>query len=68
MARNPKQGKINYINKDMYIYFLQLHLWHMEVPGIGVKFELQLQAEATATAPWYPSHNTRSLTHGFLTC
>ena len=30
--------------------FLGLHLWHMEVPILGVKLELQLLAYATATA------------------
>ena len=30
--------------------FLGLHLWHMEVPRLGVKLELQLPAYATATA------------------
>ena len=33
-----------------YICFLGLHLWHMEVPGRGVQWELQLPACATATA------------------
>ena len=31
-------------------FFLQLHLRHMEVPGLGVKSELQLPAYTTATA------------------
>ena len=30
--------------------FLGLHLWHMEVPRLGVQSELQLPAYATATA------------------
>ena len=30
--------------------FLGLHLWHMEVPSLGVESELQLWAYATATA------------------
>ena len=29
---------------------------HMEVPGIGVRLELQLLASATATAVWDLSH------------
>ena len=29
--------------------FLQLHLWHMKVPELGVESELQLPAYATAT-------------------
>ena len=26
-----------------YYFFLQLHWWHMEVPGLGVESELQLR-------------------------
>ena len=36
--------------------FLGLHPWHMEVPRLGVKSELQLPAYATATATLDPSH------------
>ena len=36
--------------------FLGLHLWHMEVSRLGVKWELQLLACATATAIWDLSH------------
>ena len=32
------------------VFFLGLHLKHMEVPGLGVKLELDLLASATATA------------------
>ena len=32
------------------------HLWHMEVPRLGVEWELQLPAYPTATATWDPSH------------
>ena len=31
-------------------FFLGLHPWHMEVPRLGVKSELQLPAYTTATA------------------
>ena len=27
----------------IFFFFLSLHLWHMEVPGLGVKSELQLR-------------------------
>ena len=37
--------------------FLGLHLWHMEVPRLGVKSELQLPAYTTVHG------NARSLTH-----
>ena len=33
-----------------FIIFLGPHPWHMEVPRLGVKLELQLLAYATATA------------------
>ena len=36
-------------------FFLCLHPRHMEVPGLGVKSELQLPAYTTATATWDPS-------------
>ena len=36
--------------------FLGLHLWHMEVPSLGVELELQLSAHVTTTAMPDPSH------------
>ena len=39
-----------------FFYFLQLHLWHMEIPGLEVKSELQLQAYTIAMATLDPSH------------
>ena len=36
--------------------FLSLHLWHMEVPRLGVKSELQLLTYAIATAMQNLSH------------
>ena len=38
-----------------YFSFLGPHLWHMEVPRLGVKSELQLLAYARATAMPDPS-------------
>ena len=38
-----------------FLFFLGPHLWHMEVPGLGVPLELQLQAYTTATATLDPS-------------
>ena len=35
--------------------FLGLHLWHMEVPRLGVQSELELLAYTTATATQDPS-------------
>ena len=37
-------------------FFLQLHLWLMEAPRLGVESELQLPAYVTATATPEPSH------------
>ena len=37
-------------------FFLGPHLLHMEVPRLGVEWELQLSATATATATQDPSH------------
>ena len=34
---------------------LSPHLWHMEVPRLGVPSKLQLPAYSTATARWDPS-------------
>ena len=34
----------------LFVCFLGLHPWHMEVPRLGVQLELQLLAYATATA------------------
>ena len=54
------------------VCFLEPHLWHMEVPKLGVKLELQLPAYASATAVPNPSlsmtyttapGNAGSLTH-----
>ena len=42
--------------KLLLLVFLGLHLWHMEVPRLGVKSELQLPAYTTATATWDLSH------------
>ena len=54
-----------------YFCFLGLHLWHMEVPSLGVQLELQLPAYTTATTSdpnrifnCTTAHgNTRSLIH-----
>ena len=52
--------------------FLGLRVWHVEVPRLGVKLEIQLLAYTTATAMWdlgrvcnlyHSSHNVGSLTH-----
>ena len=37
-----------------FFAFLGLNLWHMEVPRLGVKSELQLLAYTTATATLDP--------------
>ena len=38
------------------LFLLGPHLWHMEVPRLGVESELQLLAYTTATARRDPSH------------
>ena len=35
-----------------FFSFLGPHVWHTEVPRLGVKLELQLPAYTTATAMW----------------
>ena len=40
-----------------FFFFLGLLLWHIEVPRLGVKSELQLPATATATATATPDPN-----------
>ena len=45
------------IYRFVYIFFfLGLHLWHMEVPRLGVDSELQLLTYTTATAMRDLSH------------
>ena len=34
----------------MHFFFLEPHLWHMEVPRLGVQLELQVPAYTTAIA------------------
>ena len=54
----------------LFIYlfcFLELHLWHMEVPRLGVESELQLPAYTTATAMRDASHIC-DLHHNSLQC
>ena len=41
-----------YLFVCLFIYFLGLHPWHMEVPRLGVDSELQLPICITATATW----------------
>ena len=39
---------------SILFFFFQLHLRHMEIPGLGVESKVQLPATATAT--WDLSH------------
>ena len=43
-------GKFLTLDSFYFFFFLRPHLQHMEVPGLGVEWELQLPAYATATA------------------
>ena len=45
---NPLSFSENFL--IIFLFFLGPHLWHMEVPRLGVKSELQLQVNITATA------------------
>jgi len=47
--------KLTYIFFFFFLVFLGPHLWHMEVPRLGVESELQLLAYTTATAMQDPS-------------
>ena len=47
----------------LFFCFLGPHLWHMEVPRLGVESELQLPVYTTATATWDLSRIC-SLRHG----
>ena len=40
----------------VFLFFLGLHLKHIEVPWLGVKMELQLPAYTTGAATQAPSH------------
>ena len=41
----------------LFFFLLGPHLWHMEIPRLGVELELQLPAYTTATATPDPSCN-----------
>ena len=41
---------------EFFFFFLQLHLRHMEVPGLEAEWELQLQTYTTATVALDLSH------------
>ena len=41
---------VSSVPKFLLFFFLGLHLWHMEVPGLGVEMQLELPACATASA------------------
>jgi len=49
----------------IYLFILELYVWHREVPSLGVELELWLQAYTTVTAMQNLSHfcNAGSLTH-----
>ena len=48
-------GTPSLIFKFYFFPLLQPQPWHMEIPRLGVKSELQLQAYATAMATLHPS-------------
>ena len=44
------RGGVGFFVVVLFWSFLGSHLWHMKIPRLGVKMELQLLASATATA------------------
>ena len=56
--KKTKGGRKHFIFTFFYFVFSFLgpHLQHMEVPYLGVQWELQLQAYSTATATWHTSY------------
>ena len=55
---NHLQCNCMHVCMFVFIYlfcFLGSHLWHMEVPRLGVESELQLPAYSTDTKTWDPS-------------
>ena len=57
--RNQSRGPAleSMVEKEAFIYLLlALHLWHMELPRLGVKSELQPPAHTTAIVTQDPSH------------
>ena len=44
-----------FLSPSFFFSFLGLHPWHVEVPRLGVEWELQLLAYTTATAVGVPS-------------
>ena len=47
---NPIAPQWELLETSLSLFSLRLHLWHMEVPRLGVESELQLPAYTTATA------------------
>ena len=50
-----------------YFFFLRSHLWHMEIPSLGIELEPQLPAYVMATAMLDLSH-TFDLHHSSWQC
>ena len=47
---------LSLVGLEFFFFFLAPHPWHMEVPRLGVKLQLQLPAYTTVTATQDPSH------------
>ena len=54
-SRQPFLTVVTHSFSFLFFSFLGLHLWHMEVPRLGVKSELHLPAYTTATATRDPN-------------
>ena len=54
LGKMRKERQLDHFKKN--VFFLWLHLQHMEVPGLGIEWELQLQVYNIATATPDPNH------------
>ena len=51
LTRETESGlRLSFVYLFIYLFLKAAHLWHMEVPRLGVKSELWLPAYPTATA------------------
>ena len=55
-----------FCNASFLLFFLGPHVWHMEIPGLGVELELPLLIYTTAIATRDPS--ICNLCHSLLWC
>ena len=59
ILREPRDWILKYGKRSLFfplVFFLGLHVWHVEIPRLGVESELQLPGYTTAIAMQDPSH------------